>query len=701
MGTLVGITVVDYLPVGIVHLRIRHGLNVIYGKNGVGKTRLLVAVQRLLNGDGPAKSWRGVPHSATRALYGAGGVHLVLRPGDEAVRADPAWDLLDSVVRHQLLTVEMLTAVEPPTDSVTAHEWTEFAIERIVAGATWPDPSEDEARELVEDGCWMMSPSEAGLEVFAASNPSRTLTERWLDAADDELPVSTDRLTSVLPTRGIEHSGWRAPDAMPPVPSRLGLEEPSWLAIPVAHVGTVLRDEVLPPLGELVTTIGESERPVVEPTRWALQWQVKRSSRAIGGESQAGTGPAAILTADGKASTALRAAAKRIEDQANRHLLSMFDGPPTLVLQVLPPEEWFNGEPIRWLAKLGRAPAISINELGSAHRRYALFAIQRALSSSRAATLSMALIDEPERALHRAAEGLLAEGLSLLADYVIVATHSPLLLDMNANLMRASLREDGRLRVTSDLTQGGSPSTELAERLGVNLSDLAARLKLVVLVEGPHDKAVIERFCPEEVGRADVHVVCLGGTHELAHLSAARLLFDVTDANFLVVTDNTDLAWVKKLSAGVRRRSTAKARHGFLGDQRRQARTSEEKLILEFFSSAVDADRLDRIRTPFGFKAHDIARYLPAERFLHGARDWDDVTREFKAANGVERLGQGDGKKLKEWISKQPGAPYNLTGIRLVAKETATGWADLEGGIEAHRPYEFADLAKAIRESVT
>ena len=81
-ANIVGLTVSDHLPVGVQHVRLSRGLTVLYGKNGVGKTRLLNAIGPLLRGGRRSFQSDEVAEGGTRnvsapmAFYGRGGVHV-------------------------------------------------------------------------------------------------------------------------------------------------------------------------------------------------------------------------------------------------------------------------------------------------------------------------------------------------------------------------------------------------------------------------------------------------------------------------------------------------------------------------------------------------------------------------------------------------------------------------------------------------
>jgi hypothetical protein len=371
-------------------------------------------------------------------------------------------------------------------------------------------------------------------------------------------------------------------------------------------------------------------------------------------------------------------------------MAEFFDDPPRLGVRLGSADEWFRGKGPRWLASLHGSSPFDVHALGDAHRRYALFSIQRAITSG---TATVAVMDEPERALHRQAEARVLRGLNRLADVVIVATHSPIALDSGAGLLHARRKSDGLLDLSERLPAESIRS--LAGRLGVAVSDIAAMWKVVLLVEGTHDKIVIEAFCPEIASQLGVRIQCLQGTHGLSHIAEGRLLFDVTDAIFLVVADNAESAWLSHLITGLRSRKEPRQQHGFLESERKGHGSSEERQLVELLSGAIDSGRLDRFDV-FGFKERDIVRYLPVDRVDPSATSWDALTRQFLRETNRTRFGKGDGAAFKQWVNTRTNRGYATPNIRGTAREVAVEW-ERGGGLAKNRPPEFSNLVEKVR----
>jgi hypothetical protein len=316
-------------------------------------------------------------------------------------------------------------------------------------------------------------------------------------------------------------------------------------------------------------------------------------------------------------------------------------------------------------------------------------------------TNSIALIDEPERALHRLGEAKVFAGLRNLAAIVIAATHSPALIaDSSVNLIHVAPTGSGLVSITSHI--GGyagsrdlSPS-QIASELGITLADLLSLLKVVVLVEGPHDELVVESMCPEIAQQADVRLLTLGGTKGIPGIAKSTFLIHMTDAQIVVATDNARHAWLKEVEARViDRRNRGSNWRRELRDARDSGATPEERLLLELLGSAIETNQESRVHY-FGFSKPDIVKFIDPE-LICGDRysTWSDVDQAFLSETGRQRFGPGDGEAIKKWVNSR-GGRYHTDGIAQALKELEARWAD-SGGVPAHRDSQFTDLGEMVQ----
>ena len=211
----------------------------------------------------------------------------------------------------------------------------------------------------------------------------------------------------------------------------------------------------------------------------------------------------------------------RWSERANRILGKLLLKPPRLSLVAGEPLDWATGYGPHWESD----PGGKIDNLSDAEKRWSRIAIALASHhlplrnfhdlgiSSAGATLTrpapFLLLDEPERGLHRAAEAHLADGLLGLArtDEVrlIIATHSPTLLDAGqGQIVELKKRPNGGIGELAELT---SAEIDELRSFGLQPSSLLYLDRGYLLVEGVHDKAILEGWFAEELKALRVSVL--------------------------------------------------------------------------------------------------------------------------------------------------------------------------------------------------
>jgi hypothetical protein len=739
MFPITGITVVSGPPVGVAHIRLTRGLNLVYGVNGVGKSRTLDAIASTLRGWGPGGNTP--TDRCTRALYASGGIHFsapisILSSSDQAFRV-----LAECVGLGPDLATSISFSVEGENDAKDRYEtaWSMLDTHTLraqlakaaFAEASWANATIEECERLVDDGHWLITP---GGDIFVSASASTTGSLDWL-ADNSDWNISIERLKEFgqfewgtnqqddgrTAEWGFADIGRNVRDRLPPHPYLLGMDCPEWLSIPVACVGGLARDYSIDdgptphPLEQLFS-LGVEANPEDRTKRFfdrdkqTRDWLLRRT-RTIGGvqASIARTENRSILLdKNSEITKEFRQATEEIESAASRFLAEFFDDAPKLSVRIDFPDKWFEGQqPIQWKARTSGGVSIPLNQLGSAHRRFADFAIQRALrtenwnlAADSPDTSSIALIDEPERALHRLGEAKVFAGLRNLADIVIAATHSPALIaDSSVNLIHVAPTSSGLVSITSHIGgfsgSHGRTTSEIANELGISVTDLLCLVKVIVLVEGEHDELMINALCPEVSMHADVRVLRLGGVRGLAQVPETEFLFEMTDATILVATDNARNDWIAELEAKICDRTTNTALQGFLASARKTARGPEEKLLIGLLGTAATANQLDRIKL-FGFSKRDIAEYLPVELICPEFRSWKDASNAFLSQTGRSGWSPGDGSKFKEWIRGKPGGKYHSDGIAEILNGLEAQWSD-SGGASANRHSDFTDLAEEVQ----
>ncbi len=190
----------------------------------------------------------------------------------------------------------------------------------------------------------------------------------------------------------------------------------------------------------------------------------------------------------------------------------------------------------RWLE--GFPPGYGLDAVGEGVRVWTRFAVLEAIRrlSPRPLRLgeegelpTLYIFDEPELHLHPSAQ---VDAARFVADlvksggHVILATHSPAFLNEPILGARTIVvhRTDGLTR-TTEIEGGRLDRIErLADSMGLTRADIIQLTRGVLLVEGHHDRCVIEGFFGRELAEAHVRVLSLRGAHQVRGLADADLL---------------------------------------------------------------------------------------------------------------------------------------------------------------------------------
>ena len=641
--SVLGVSLFGPAPLSSTHIRLEPGVSVFYGVNGAGKTAVLRGLESAFGGirsDGSTAllhlrmpdPW---PHMYAR--------ERLLEQSEPTARGLPH-RLLDGLKSGwQWSTLADLA-------DQTFGEWTSAVAAFLLS--TGEDLSADEAAALAE-------------QRLVSLEPIGTATPAWRIhvAARDEQPsgdLTIRRLHEAWNAGAYSSLGELAPLALRlgiPVAPQAAPDETSelfghpWAPTPIAACGEVGRRVGLPTI--ITERSGEESR--------------NRTLRLLEFDERGQTREGLIAATDEGAfglSAQARAILTNISETASAVAASILVDAPKLRFYEYPASEWLFGRTATWQGL--DAPSgnwIAVEDLSRAERRWCEFAIAFALEQTYVERVgAVALFDEPEAALHVAAERWMLQGLRSLASShdmpIIAATHSAELLnDPDVALQHVARDAAGRTTVTPL----ASPLRPEIESLGLEPSDLLQLYRVILLVEGQHDKLVLDGLIGDELGRARTLVLPLRGAKSVPQLIEARLLFDFTTAGLIVALDNIrlqtfDAAWAESLALATKDSAEEAVQH--LLDQLPKP-TTEERWIREFGIEALKAGWSERVGL-FGFALDDIVKYLPAEHFVAGA-DWASLEAEHVHHKG---------KPFKTWLAEDKGADFSDASIESAVTKT-------------------------------
>ncbi len=640
---VLGVSLYGPAPLRSTHIRLESGVSVFYGVNGAGKTAVLRGLE---------SAFGGIRSEASTAL-----LHLrmpdpwphmyarerLLEQSEPTARGLPGRLLEGLKSGWQWSTLGDLA-------DQTFDDWTSAVAAFLTR--TGEDMSADEAATLA-------SLRLVSLEPIGSSSPAW----RIHIAARDEGAAAESTIRRL-------HEAWNAGaysslGELAPLALRLGAtrtQEPAdptsellghpWAPAPIAACGEVGPGVGLPTV--ITERSGEESR---ERTLRLLEFDER-------GQARDGLIAATDDGAFGLSEQA-RAILAEVSETASTIAASILVDAPKLRFYEYPASEWLFGRTATWQGL--DAPSgdwIAVEDLSRAERRWCEFAIAFALEQKCVERVgAVALFDEPEAALHVAAERWMLQGLRALASShdmpIIAATHSAELLnDPDVGLQHVARDASGRTTVTPL----ASPLRPEIESLGLEPSDLLQLYRVILLVEGQHDKLVLDGLIGDELSRARTLVLPLRGAKSVPQLIEARLLFDFTTAGLIVALDNIrlqtfDAAWADSVALSKKEGVDEAVQH-LLGQLPKP--TTEERWIREFGIEALKAGTADRVGL-FGFALDDIVKYLPAERFVSGA-DWVSLESEHAHHKG---------KPFKTWLAQDKGADFSDASIESAVKKAA------------------------------
>jgi len=229
--------------------------------------------------------------------------------------------------------------------------------------------------------------------------------------------------------------------------------------------------------------------------------------------------------------------------------------------------------------------------------------------------------------------------------YVIVATHCPAFLD------DAQARHT---RVVRDPGAGDARADDLSpvqidqlRALGFTKSDILARYKTILLVEGLHDQLVIKGLLGEQLAARRVLVLPLRGITAAPMTAESQILLEFTDATLVVVSDDLNASALDEAhrqclearQAGRSDQYVAELLVRLLGKNK-----TENDAMRKLLHHAFVNDALDRISI-FGLSRQDILGYIPCGYLIDGGDTQHDYYAEWEGTQASA--------SFKPWLERK------------------------------------------------
>jgi energy-coupling factor transporter ATP-binding protein EcfA2 len=710
--SLLGFTGRGTPPLGWFDLRIEAGVHALYGQNGAGKTTILTALRRPL-----AREGYSLRHQESSGVFIQ--VHDWDAPFGESLR-DAIMSYIIEQIGHWYGTAQYMLEELWHAETESNLEVRDL-IRRFVVAISQPEDEEGEAlpsdliAAAVREGLLYLTPGPRGsLNVWlAASRSHPQIIEAWdLMAAGWPTPADDTAILKGLATRRVSATPpsqrraalvdelvrsltelhaeeevaervaeftseqvdsalealWRPYQLDTSLPQRLwdtiaawmsGSSEtrPPLLPIPLWKLGTLTDEWVLPTALDL-----RDEESLVKQHLMHLSIHAKTPGRLISAVDDE-----QVVFDDG-----ILQEHETLVGVANSIFESLLQGAPRLVADLRDPNRWAFASPLTWAAyDRPSNRTVPLAALSSAQRKWATFAIAAALAIRDTESVDRAgvlIIDEPETALHPAAARHLVEGLRQLAGRtglpIVVATHSPAFLNDPGVMLHLVSRDSGGRCVLQPLP---APTAEIPERLGISQADLLQLHRIFVIVEGEHDRAVLEEAIGDDLNASRAKVLVMRGANALKSVPDAHLIVDHTDAALLVVVDNVRqgriLPLIEEAIATQREHGKRRATRVLVDGKEARDLEPEERLLLEMFQRALERDVIDRL-TFVGLSVGDVIELLPVHTLVPSppTDGWVGLRQQWEDAGG-HRAGN-----FKSWLSDTHQARVSTSTIRAAAK---------------------------------
>ena len=291
------------------------------------------------------------------------------------------------------------------------------------------------------------------------------------------------------------------------------------------------------------------------------------------------------------------------------------------------------------------------------------------------------IADEPERGVHERAVAAIFRRLGQLDVPCVITTHSPQALRQSHGFVQHLTTDDTgdmRLEPVGDISDIAHAST----RFGVSPGDLLATKRVLVIVEGAHDLAVINellKLSPDERLAERTLVAAMQGVSNMATVADSVIITEFTDLNIVAVSDNARLDRLRDLHDHASSLLNEGKKPGDvgrligLGEAARDA-SQEERVLLDLLDRSIRRGMLERLRL-HPVSVRDIQEIIPASEF--GLKDpWSELRRRY--VNSTDR------KPFKKWLEEHEG-------VRISAKTIVAALNRLDS-----LPAEFVGILNEI-----
>ena len=251
--------------------------------------------------------------------------------------------------------------------------------------------------------------------------------------------------------------------------------------------------------------------------------------------------------------------------------------------------------------------------------------------------LTIRVFDEPEAHLHPTAQRKIAgalESLRLRGQNIVLVSHSPLFLDLPSwELFHAQNNPEGTAFSRLDNDDLGARRS-LSGTMGWSSGELLTLVSYVLIVEGEHDRVVLDELFGRQLRDAGVAIVRMFGTEDLMSTAEMDFIDRYLDVPIGVLLDYVNL---DRVSSSVPTKEL----------------TQEERYLRKLRQAC---QRRARQIDMFGLRQPDIVAYLSEEVVrdcVPAFPGWHTVLQEFKKIRKRP--------SFKPWLFTEYGVDFRYT----------------------------------------
>ena len=323
-------------------------------------------------------------------------------------------------------------------------------------------------------------------------------------------------------------------------------------------------------------------------------------------------------------------------------------------------------------------------------RRWMLRALQVASILSDSATptpYKIAIWDEPELGLHPTAiENVKYKVFPYLAEHgikLVFSSHSIVLATAAQKIHKSEWLDQQYRSSYPVLKELPFIPEDLLAEIGFTKSDLLASIKTLLIVEGKHDKIVLETYFGEDfLGKERVRISTLDGANNLMLMPEAEIIMDFLATKVVILTDGGN----KSRLGGANDKTLSELnRHLSLNDRTsamavlnqlrsKVANKSEGDKLLSLIDSILIRSKHDeKLLSRFAIYLlgqDDIIHYLNPQLVLApyvGLKDWPALIAEWKKHKAAEKSRNvpfKDRMNEKTFYKKILGAKLSTSNIK-------------------------------------